>query len=500
MMIGNGAEPGTLDPARSTGTWESNILRDLFEGLVTEDAAGEPVPGAAESWTTSSDGLTWTFKLRDAVWSDGVPVTADDFVFALRRVQDPKTASEYSYLLNVIKGARAVNAGRAPPETLGVRAIDPKTLEITLEHPAPYLLQLASHASFYPVPRHVVAQYGEAWTQPGRVVSNGPFRLLSWRLGDKVTAVKNPRFFDAGHVCLDRINYYPTVDLVSAERRVKSGELDLNTNFQSNRIDRLKREMPGYVRTHVSLATTYIAFNQAGHPALRDLRVRRALSMAVDREFITAKLLRAGQAPAYSFVPTVTENYVRDVHAGWAGQPYAARQAQARALLAQAGYGPQRPLKLEVKGSNNPEMGLMLEAVQADWQAIGVDARIAQAEHAVTLAAYRNRDFQVGVANWYADFNDPVSFLGILRSDTGTQNYTGYSNPDFDRLLDAADAEADAARRARLLGQAEQLMLDEEALIPVFFIVNRGLISPRVTGWADNAENFHRARWVCLRR
>ncbi|RAK57561.1 peptide ABC transporter substrate-binding protein [Phenylobacterium deserti] len=500
LEYGNDAEPSTLDPHLATSTQELRLIGDLFMGLTTEDAQGRPMPGMAERWETSPDGLTWTFHLRPARWSDGQPVTAEDFVFALRRVLDPKTGSPSAFLAQVIRNGRAISEGELAPAALGARALGPQTLELTLEHPAPYLPQLASHASFYPVPRHVVARFGDGWIQPGRLVGNGPFRLQAWRLGDKVTAVKNPLFFDAANVCLDRINYYPTVDLVSAERRVMSGELDLNTNFQSNRIERLKREMPGFVRTHVSLATTYIAFNQDGLPALKDIRVRRALSMVVDREFITAKLLRAGQAPAYSFVPTVTANYVPGVHSGWAGQSYAARQAQARQLLTQAGYGPDRPLRIEIKGSNNPEMGLMLEAVQADWQAIGVQARIAQAEHAVTLAAYRNRDFQVGVANWYADFNDPVSFLGILRSDTGTQNYTGYRNPAFDRLLEAADAEADLGRRARLLGQAEQLMLDEEAMIPVFFIVNRGLVSPKVTGWVDNAENFHRARWVCLKR
>ncbi|RAK59107.1 peptide ABC transporter substrate-binding protein [Phenylobacterium hankyongense] len=499
VEYGNNVEPATLDPQTSNLLDEFTIIGDLMMGLTTDAPDGSPVPGMATSWETSRDGLVWTFHLRPAVWSDGVPVTADDFVYAYRRILDPKTASIYAYLVYVLKNGQAVNEGRAAPESLGVRALDARTLQLTLAHPAPYLPELTKHQSFFPVPRHVVEKYGDAWVQPGHYVSNGAYRLVSWRLGDKVTVEKNPRFFDAAHVCIDRINYYPTPDLVSAERRVQRGELDLTTRFDSNRIERLRREMPGYARPYVGLATAYLSLNTRDVKAFQDLRVRRALSEAVDRDFITTKLMRAGQLPAYSFVPPRTANYVAGPKTVWAGKPLAARQAEARALLRAAGYGPEHPLKVEIKTANITDTLLQMEAIQADWHAIGVDATLVQNEGQVAFAAYRNRDFQVGAMSWYADFNDPVTFLGLLKSDTGAQNYGDYRNPAYDALLAAADNEPDAARRARILASAEQAMLDDEALIPVFFVVNRNLVSPRITGFVDNEENFHRARWMCVR-
>lgn len=499
LEYGNNSEPQTLDPAKSNLIDESSIISDLMMGLTTDAPDARPIPGAAESWTVSPDGLTWTFRLRDAKWSDGVPVTADDFVYGLRRTLDPKTASIYAYLLYVIRGGQAVNEGKAPLESLGVRALNPHTLQIVLAHPAPYLPEVLKHQSFYPVPKHVVERYGDGWVQPGRYVSNGPFKLLSWRLGDRITVVKNPLFWDAANVCLDRVNYYPTPDVVSAERRVARGELDLNTRFQSNRYERLQKTLPGVARTDVSLATAYMSFN-AAVPAFRDIRVRRALSMTIDRDFITAKLLRAGQQPAYAFVPGITANYVKDgPKLAWAALPFVKRQAEAKRLLAAAGYTKAKPLKVTITTPNNTDTLLLMEAVQADWRAIGVDARIEQNEAGVAFAAYRNRAFEIGNMSWYGDFNDPVTFLGLFKSDTGAQNYGDYRNPAYDALLDAADQEPDAARRAKILARAEKMLLDDEGVAPMFFVVNRNLVSPRVTGWAHNAPNFHRTRWMCLR-
>lgn len=502
LEYGNNAEPQTLDPQKANLVDEASVIGDLMEGLTTEAPDATPVPGAAERWETSPDGLTWTFHLRESRWSDGAPVTADDFVFGLRRTLDPKTASVYAYLLYVIAGGQAVNEGKAPLTSLGVEAPDPRTLVVHLTHPAPYFLELAKHQSFYPAPKHVVERYGDDWVRPGRYVSNGAFRLVAWRLGDRIVAEKNPHYWDAAHVCLDRINYYPTPDVVTAERRVARGELDLNTRFQSNRYPRLQKTLPGVARTDVSLATSYLAFNTHDYAAFRDIRVRRALSEAIDREFITAKLMRAGQQPAYSFVPPITAHYLKGggPRLSWADKPFAARQAEARALLAQAGYTAKRPLKLKLLTTNTTDTLLLMEAVQADWRAIGVETSIEQNETGVAFAAYRNRAFQVGAMSWYGDFNDPVTFLGLLRSDTGAQNYGDFKDPAYDALLDRADQEPDERRRAQILGQAEQRMLDEEGLVPLYFIVNRNLVSRRLTGWAPNAPNFHRTRWMCLRK
>jgi oligopeptide transport system substrate-binding protein len=355
------------------------------------------------------------------------------------------------------------------------------------------------HNTFVPVPAHAVKAHGEAWTRPDLLVGNGAYRLVEWRLGDYIRVVRNPNFFDPGSVCIDQIDYFPTPDSVMAERRVARGELDLNTSFQSSRIQRLRNTLPEYVGTHPTLATAYIALNTQDVPAFKDIRVRRALSMGVDRDFIAEKLLRAGETPAYSFVPPATAGHREGVRLRWADMPFEARQAEARRLLAEAGFGPGNPLEIELKVSNSPERLLLSQAVAADWSALGVKVTTVQNEGQIALAAYRQKDFQVGMMGWFADFNDPLTFLDLFRSDTGQQNYTSYSNPRFDALLDQAKREADGARRAGILAEAEQLMLDEEGTIPLYRYVSRALVSPRITGWTDNVENFHRARWMCVK-
>jgi oligopeptide transport system substrate-binding protein len=310
---------------------------------------------------------------------------------------------------------------------------------------------------------------------------------------------KNPRFWDAARVCVDRIDYYPTTDSVAAERRVARGELDLNTSFQSNRIARLRKTLGGYVRTHGALATVYLIFNTADFVPFKDARVRRALSMTVDRDFITAKLMRAGQAPAYSFVPPGVASYTAVAPPPWSRQPFAQRQDEARRLLAQAGYGPGRPLAFELKAANSPDTQLISQALQADWKSIGAEVTLVQNEGQIAFAAYRARDFQAAPISWYADYDDPLTFLALFKSDTGAQNYGDYNNPAYDALIDAADREADVGRRAKILSRAEQIMLGDTTIAPIYYVVNRALVNPRITGWVDNATHTHRARWLCVK-
>jgi oligopeptide transport system substrate-binding protein len=500
LMYGNTVDPATLDPQQMTTLSEFAIVGDLIIGLTADAPDASVLPGMATHWETSPDGLVWTFHLREAVWSDGVPVTADDFVYAYRRILDPETAASYAYLTFLFKNAQPIAEGKLPPEALAARAIDSRTLELTLEHPAPHLPELLKHTAFYPVPKHVVERHGADWVQPGRFVSNGPYKLTQSRLGDYVRIEKNPRFWEADKVCIDRVDFLPTTDSVSAERRVKRGELDVNTSFQSNRIMLIKR--PGYldkhVRTHVQLALNYLAFNTSV-PALKDRRVRRALSESVDREFITEKLMRAGQVPAYSFVPPGIASYESGARLDYAGKPLAARQAEARALLAAAGYNARNPLRLELSSGMTPDALLLTQAIQADWNAIGVHVTLQPREGQINFADMLARNFQVGLTAWSADYNDPTTFLTLLKSDTGAQNFGDYKSPVFDGYLAAADAEADIARRAHLLRQAEQTMLDDEIVAPVYFVVSRNLVSPKITGWVDNVEDFHRIRWMCLK-
>lgn len=498
IHAGNTAEPISMDPPKTTGTWEDAIMSDMFLGLLTDNAAGEPIPGIATSWSVTPDGLVWTFKLRDMTWSDGVPLTADDVVFSLRRLEDPKTTSEYAYLLYVIKNAEKVSGGKAAPETLGVRALDPHTVEITLEHPAPYLLQLLKHQITYPVPAHIVRRWGDAWTKPEHIATSGPFTLSYWRLGDRIRLVRNNRFYDAKNVCLDEVYYYPISDKTSAERRVMRGELDVNNDIQSNRIDYLRKQptMRPYVRVAPYLGNAYLAFN-TNLPKFRDKRVRLALSMAIDRDFIVNKLRRGGEKPAYGFVPPGMADYPAGAKVYWADWSFAKRQAEARKLLADAGYGPQHPLKVEIthRGLDHA----IFPAIQADWKDIGVVVTLTGAESQIAYQAFRSRDFEVADVGWIADFNDALTFLGLNQSTTGAQNYGDYKNPAYDALLAQADLEPDAKKRAALLVAAERLVIDDAPITAIFYLVNKNLVNPNVTGWVDNIMDHHRMRWVCFK-
>ena len=502
LQFGNTAEPTSLDPPKTVGVWEDRILGEMLIGLTQNDAEGRPVPGMAKAWETSPDGLTWTFHLREAKWSDGVPVVADDFVFGAQRLMNPATASEYSYLDYVIKNAQAVNAGKLPPSALGVKALDPKTVQITLEHPAPYLPELLKHQTMYPAPRRAVEKWGDAWTQPAHYLANGPYRLAEWRFGDHIRLVRNPAYYAADKVCYDEVSFYPTADAVSAERRVRRGELDVTTDIQSNRIAYLRRpdQIPAYVHVATYLGVAYLVFNTRDAPAFRDRRVRIALDMAVDREFITKKLLRGGQLAAYTFTPPGVANYTGAKPPVWASWSIERRQAAARALLAQAGYGPGHPLSFEYKHMNTPDPMLIAPAVQADWRDIGVTVTLAQEDGQIAYQDYRLRNFQAGFTSWIADYNDATSFLGLLQSQTGAQNYGDYSNPKVDALLNAADHEPDVGRRAGYLRQAESIILDDAAVTPIYFFVSKNLVNPAITGWKDNIVNWHRVQYLCRGR
>jgi len=500
MEFGNLGEPISLSPLKITGTAEYRIVSDLIVGLTQSDKEGKPVPGVATSWDVSPDGKTWTFHLRhDVVWSDGVPMTSDDFVYALRRLMDPAQASEYASVLYVIKNAAAVNAGKLPGTALGVAAPDPYTVVYTLEHPAPYLLELANHQTMYPVPRHLVEKWGDAWTEPGHYLSNGPYTLVSWKLGDHIHLVKNPLFFDADKICVDEVNYYPTTDTVAAEKRVRSGELDENDTFEANRVDFLRKQMPGYVHTHTYLGTDYFVFNQRDPGPLRDKRVRLALAMSIDRDFITRKLEHGIVQPAYTFVPPGLANYSPPASQRWTTWPLARRQAAARVLLAQAGFGPSHPLHIELKHSTDSLALMVMPSVQADWGAVGVIASLAQDDIQILFQDEKLRNFQVAWASWIADYDDAMDYLYLMRSDTGAQNYSDYHNPAYDKLLDAADNEPDAGKRADDMRQAEAMMLADQAITPLLFRTNLALVSPKITGWVDNIVDVHRTRYLCVK-
>lgn len=504
LHIGNGAEPLSLDPHQASGTWENRIIGDMLIGLTTEDAQGRPVPGMATEWSTSADGLTWTFKLREATWSDGVPVTAEDFVFALRRLMTVQPAAKYASLQYVIKNAEAINTSigtpaAVPADRLGVRAVDPRTLEITLEHPAPYLPGLLTHYTSFPVPRHVVEQAGDQWVRPETYVVNGPYKLQQWKPNDFVHVVKNDRYWDAASVCITQAFYYPTQDDTAAERRIRSGALDIQTNFSGSRLEELNRTLPGYARVHGYLGLTYYLFNLR-NPIFQDKRVRQALNMALDREFITGQILKGGQQPAYSLVPPGIAGFQSGAkRLSWSQVPRAERLVQARALLEAAGYGPDKPLTFTMSFRNSGDNPRVLPVAQQNWREIAewVTPEILGSDVQLNYEKLRQGDFEVGDAGWIADFNDAKNFIYLFETRTGQMNYGRYSNPEFDRLAAAADVEPDAETRVQLLKGAEEVLLEDEGFMPVFFLTNRNLVSPRVSGWVDNPTDIHRMRYLC---
>lgn len=497
---GNGAEPDTLDPHRAQGQWEYNIVGDMFVGLFTEDAAANAVPGAALSYSTSADGLTYTFRLRDHTWSDGVPVTAHDFVFSFRRIANPKFAAQYVSILFPIRNMEAVSGGHLPVDQLGVRAIDDKTLEIAFHFQVPYVAQLLTCFAAFAVPRHVVEKHGDRWLHPENVVTNGAYILKEWRPNDHVHLVKNPRFYDAANVKIDNVYFYPTPDAEAALKRMRGGELDLlSDSLPPQKIDWLKANMPKELRLAPFINSRYVQFNTRRKP-FDDVRVRTALSLAIDREVMCEKVERAGERPAYALIPPGMPDYPGQARVGFHTVSMEGRLAKARQLLAEAGFGPRSPLHFDYAMIMNTESKLISVALQEMWRQIGVAVRFVPSDTQIHYANLRRHDFDVAWAGWVADYRDPKNYLYIFESATPDMNYGLYANPKFDALVAQSDDERDPHARALQLQQAEQILLDDVAIAPVFFDVTRDLVSPQVKGWISNNVNVNRTRFLSLNR
>jgi oligopeptide transport system substrate-binding protein len=499
LKRGNGAEPDTLDPQKATGQWENNILGDMMMGLMTEDPDGMPVYGMAESYEVSDDGKTWTFKLRpDALWSDGVPVTADDFVFALRRLNSPETMSQYASMSqDVILNALEAFKGEVPPEQIGARAIDARTLELKLRHPASYLPSMLMHYSFYPVPKHTIEKFGSNWTKPENYVSNGAFRLVDWRPNEFVHVKKNPNFFDAANVKIDEVYYYSQEDQIANVKRFRAGELDICQGIPGQLLDELRRSMPEKVRIAPYIANWYITFNLTRDP-WKDARIRTALGLAIDREQITDRILRGGETPAYTFVQPNVPNYPHTAKLNYAGMKMPERLAEARRLLAEAGYGPDNPLTFEFLHMQSTDSKRLAAALQSMWAAVGVKMTPAGSETKIVYANLRSQNFQVALAGWIADFPDASSYLYLAKTSAEEMNYSKYSNAQYDQLNIDGDNEIDAARRGEILSRAEQMMLDDAPMVPIYNAVTRNLVQPYVSGWGDAITNNHRTRWMSI--
>ena len=479
---GNGAEPQSLDPHKSEGVPESNLQRDLYEGLTIDDPELGVVPGAAESWEISPDGTVYTFRMRaNGRWSNGDPVTAHDFAYGLRRSVDPATLSNYSIMLRPILNAEKVIAGDLPPEALGVRAIDDLTLEITLEAPTPYFLGVLNHSASYPVHRGTVEKYGDRWARPGRLVSNGAYRLKDWVMQSHIVLERNPYYWDNQNTTIEEVWFYPIENQSIELQRYRADALDMTYELPFRQLAWLRENLADDIRISEYLGIYYFGLNVTRPPFQDNVALRRALNLAIDRELLTRQVTNAGEIPAYGYVPAAA--YYEQVVPEWADWTQEERVAEARRLYEEAGYSPDDPLTVQILYNTHENHRTIAVAIASMWQeALGIETELVNQEWKVYLETRRTKqDTEVFRAGWIGDYNDAYNFLEILHSESGL-NDPGWNNPRYDALLEAASREIDLERRAQLMHEAEQLVLEELPVIPVYFYVTKRLVKP----WVGN--------------
>lgn len=491
LRKGNGAEPETLDPHRAESVTAANILRDLFEGLTLEAPDGRIIPGAAERWETSADGLLWTFHLRrDGRWSNGDAVTAQDFEFGLRRSCDPATLNEYSSILYPIANAEAVVTGRLLPDALGVHALDPWTLQIRLAGPTPYLPGLLTHSTAYPVNRRNLEEQGAQFARAGKLVGNGAYRLTEWVVQSHIRLERNRHYWNDAQTTIDEVWYYPIENDDAEISRYRAGELDFTEGVPFRQVRLLREILPRELVISPYLGSYYFGFNVQKPPFRDNLELRLALSMAVDREILTQRVAGAGEIPAYGFVPPVDGYSGQQVP--WAGWTQEQRNAEARRLYHEAGYSESNPLTIELLYNTDQNHKRIAGALAAMWkQTLGVRTRLLNQEWKVFLENRKRRLVtQVFRSGWIGDYNDAYTFLQLMHSANG-QNDPGYASAAYDALLDEAAGEADIGRRRELMQAAERQLLADHPLIPLYFYVSKRLVKPWVGGYVPNIMDHH---------
>ena len=494
LRRGNGSEPQTLDPQTAQGVPESNILRDLFEGLVGEDASGNLVPGVAEKWDISEDGKKYTFHLRDTKWSDGSPLTAHDFVYAWQRAVDPATGSNYSFLLYPVKNAKKIAEGDIKDTAeLGAKAIDDHTFEVELEGPTPYFLGLITHATAYPAPKAVIEKHGKKWTNPENIVSNGPFKMEGWKQNAQVTLAKSENYWDKDAVKLDKVIYYPIENQNTDLSRYRAGEVDMTYEIPNDQIKMLRDKFKDELKISSYLGTYYYGFNLTRPPFKDNPKLREALTLAIDRDIITDKVTGAGEKPAYSFVPPGINGYDHYTPE-YASLDKAARIEKAKKLYEEAGYSKDKPLKVDLLYNTSENHKKIAVAIAAMWkQSLGVQTNLTNQEWKVFLnTRNEKKQTQVFRAGWIGDYADPYTFLELYLSTAGL-NDSGYASEKFDGLLAQAGQEQDGEKRMALLKEAEKTVIDDYPVAPVYSYVTKRLVKPYVKGYAEENVMDHRS-------
>ncbi|WP_373795916.1 ABC transporter substrate-binding protein [Neisseria dentiae] len=482
----NVTEPQSLDPHQITGVPEINVVRDLLEGLVETDGKGAVIPAAAESWE-SGDNKVWTFKLREGLkWSNGEPLTAEDFVYSWRRLVDPKTASQYATYLQAakIENIDEILKGEKSPDTLGVKAIDPQTLQITLTAAVPYFPQMLYHAATKPVHRATVEKHGVKWTQPENFVGNGPYVMKNWVVNERIELEKNPQYRDAANVKINKVVFLPIGSQTDDVARYEAGEVDITDALPPEMYAKLQEKYPQELKRSPYLCTYYFEINNQKAP-FDDVRVRKALSLALDRETIAAKVLGRGEEPAYNLTRVGTAGFVPYVPE-WSKLDQAARVAEAKKLLAEAGYSESKPLTFSFLYNTSEQHKKIAVAAASMWQqALGfVKVNLENQEWKTYLDSRRNGNYQIARASWCGDYNEPSTFLNTLQS-ANSSNRAFYKNADYDALLaKTLQADIDDKERTRLYTQAEAQIDKDSAVIPVYGYVNSRLVKPRIGGYS----------------
>jgi oligopeptide transport system substrate-binding protein len=498
---GNPGDPETLDPQKTSTVVESDILYDLMEGLVTYDAKANIVPGVAESWTANDDGTAYTFKLRpNAKWSNGDPVTAGDFVFTFQRLMNPETGAKYANILYTIKNGEKVNKGQAKVEELGVKAIDDKTLEIKLESPTPYFIAQLAHQTGLPIHPASVQKYGKDFVKPENWVSNGPFTLKSFTPNDKIVAVKNPNYRDAANVKIDQVNIFPIEDRAAGLRRFQAGEIHTFNDVPTDQIKFIRETLKDKFKVAPYLGTYYFVFNSK-KPPFDDVRIRQALSMVIDRDFLAEDIWGGTMIPAYSFVPPGIGNYGEPAAVSWKDMSPIDREEKAKALLKEAGYGPGgKKLTVEIRYNTSENHKNTSVALANMWKPFNVDVKFVNTDLKTHYALLRDKgDFDVARAGWIADYSDPQNFLFLGESDNNGLNYANYSNPQFDALMKQAAKTTDLTARAKILRDAEQIFVNDQAYLPLLFYGSKNLVSDKVVGFESNTLDRHLSRYLTIK-
>lgn len=495
LVKGNGSEVQSLDPHKIEGVPESNVNRDLLEGLVISDSQGHPTPGVAESWE-NKDGKVWTFHLRkNAKWSNGEPVTAQDFVYSWQRLADPKTASpyasylQYGHLLNVDD----IITGKKAPDQLGVKAIDEHTLEVTLSESVPYFFKLLIHPSMSPVYKPAIDKAGDKWTQPENWIGNGAFKLDSHVINERIVLVRNPQYWDNANTKLDKVTFLPISSEVSdVNRYFSSGGSDMTyNNMPIELFKKLQRENPKELHVDPYLCTYYYEINNQKAP-FTDPRVRAALKLGMDRDIMVNKVLAQGQLPAYSYTPPATDG-AELIKPEWFTWSQEKRNEEAKKLLAEAGYTADKPLTFELLYNTSDLHKKLAIAATSIWKKnLGVNIKLNNQEWKTFLDTRHQGNFDIARAGWCADYNEPTSFLNTMLSDS-SNNTSHYKSPEFDKAMAAAAMSSDDKARSENYAKAEQVLDKDSVIVPVYYYVNTRLVKPYVGGYTgkDALDNVY---------